>query len=173
MTKSKLMRNVVEKLEKRYEMCKFIRILTNKGNILSEKYGVNKIPTCVLIKGFVPGELTSEIRKLNSTPTVEVHSEINYQELVNQAPARQYLLNVVQFLSLFGGFSNEIVKILDGMSVKYGYFDILTNENVRQGLKDYAKWPTFPQLYVNGNFIGGLDIVRDLEETGELREIFN
>lgn len=54
------------------------------------------------------------------------------------------------------------------ISVQFEAFDILEDEDIRQGLKAYSNWPTYPQLYVNGNFLGGLDIVRELHNTGEL-----
>lgn len=69
------------------------------------------------------------------------------------------------------GFSQTIVNILSQTGVKYGSFDILENEAVRQALKQYSNWPTYPQLYVNGELIGGLDIVRDLQESGELDDV--
>lgn len=52
--------------------------------------------------------------------------------------------------------------------MQYGTFDILTDEDVRQGLKEYSDWPTYPQLYVKGELIGGLDIVKELQASGEL-----
>lgn len=57
------------------------------------------------------------------------------------------------------GFSRQLVGILRERSVKYGFFNILADEDVRQGLKEYAEWPTFPQLWVGGELVGGLDIV--------------
>ncbi|KAF0988937.1 hypothetical protein HZS_6959 [Henneguya salminicola] len=93
---SQLMSNVIEKLEKAYDLCKFIRILTESGNSLSEKYNVKKIPTCVIIKnskmvrfleGLVPGELTTEVRKLVSTPSVVPYTE----QLVNQEPIMVFI----------------------------------------------------------------------------------
>jgi Grx4 family monothiol glutaredoxin len=58
------------------------------------------------------------------------------------------------------GFSRKIVGMLRDRSVRYGFFNILADDDVRQGLKEYSEWPTFPQLYVEGELIGGLDIVR-------------
>lgn len=55
---------------------------------------------------------------------------------------------------------------------EYGYFDILTDDEVRQGLKEYSKWPTYPQLYVKGKFVGGVDIVTELHEEHELEDEF-
>lgn len=57
------------------------------------------------------------------------------------------------------GFSRQLVGILRERSIKYGFFNILADEDVRQGLKEFAEWPTFPQLWVNGELVGGLDIV--------------
>ena len=68
------------------------------------------------------------------------------------------------------GFSRQIVSLLQQNGVKFGSFDILENEEVRQGLKTYSKWPTYPQLYGKGKLIGGLDIVKELIENGELNE---
>ncbi|KAI3657150.1 hypothetical protein MP638_002342 [Amoeboaphelidium occidentale] len=73
------------------------------------------------------------------------------------------------------GFSRKIVDILRH-EVKYdsfGHFDILSDEDVRQGLKEYSDWPTYPQLYIDGELVGGLDIVDQLVETGELQEMIN
>jgi len=54
--------------------------------------------------------------------------------------------------------------------VRFGTFDILTDEEVRQGLKTFSNWPTYPQLYADGKLLGGLDIVQEMQEEGELRE---
>lgn len=63
------------------------------------------------------------------------------------------------------GFSRQTVAILRENQVRFGFFDILKDDSVRQGLKTYSDWPTFPQLYVNGEFQGGLDIIKEnLEE---------
>ncbi|KAL7930833.1 glutaredoxin [Trichoderma chlorosporum] len=59
------------------------------------------------------------------------------------------------------GFSRQLVAILRDNSVKYGFFNILADDDVRQGLKEYAEWPTFPQLWVDGELVGGLDIVKE------------
>lgn len=58
-------------------------------------------------------------------------------------------------------------------SVQYGTFDILSDEEVRQGLKVYSDWPTYPQLYVKGELIGGLDIIKELQASGELNSTLN
>ena len=67
------------------------------------------------------------------------------------------------------GFSRQIVELLNGESVTFGHFDILSDEEVRQGLKTFSNWPTYPQLYAEGSLIGGLDIVKEMKEDGELK----
>jgi len=71
------------------------------------------------------------------------------------------------------GFSRQIVEVLDSCKVSYDAFNILEDEDVRQGLKTYSDWPTFPQLYVEGELVGGLDIVKELNEGDELEEVLN
>ena len=70
------------------------------------------------------------------------------------------------------GFSAAVVQILSQLGVKFKGIDVLSNPEVRQGIKDFSNWPTIPQLYVKGEFIGGCDIVREMYETGELKEVF-
>lgn len=66
------------------------------------------------------------------------------------------------------GFSKQLIAILNETKVPYGTFDILQDENVRQGLKTYSDWPTYPQVYVKGELIGGLDIIKELAASNEL-----
>jgi len=71
------------------------------------------------------------------------------------------------------GFSSKIVDILNTNNVKYGSFNILADEEVRQGLKTLSNWPTFPQLYAKGKLVGGLDIVKELADDGQLQDVLN
>ena len=69
------------------------------------------------------------------------------------------------------GFSRQLVEILDASKVPYGSYNILQDDEIRQGLKLYSNWPTYPQLYVNGTLIGGLDIVQELQDDGTLGDV--
>ena len=71
------------------------------------------------------------------------------------------------------GFSAQTVHILHELKIKFDSFDVLSDENIRQGIKEYANWPTIPQLYVDGKFIGGCDIVMEMAASGELRKLIN
>ncbi|MBI5150590.1 MAG: Grx4 family monothiol glutaredoxin [Candidatus Omnitrophica bacterium] len=69
------------------------------------------------------------------------------------------------------GFSARAVDILREHNVEFHSFNILEDETIRQGIKEYADWPTIPQLYINGEFVGGCDIMTELHENGELEKI--
>jgi monothiol glutaredoxin len=70
------------------------------------------------------------------------------------------------------GFSATVVQILSHIGVKFKGVDVLADSSVREGIKEFSAWPTIPQLYVKGEFIGGCDIVREMFETGELQQMF-
>ena len=69
------------------------------------------------------------------------------------------------------GFSLAVSNVLKHLEVKFKGINVLEDENLRQGVKDFSDWPTIPQLYVKGEFIGGCDIVKEMFEKGELKEI--
>ena len=68
------------------------------------------------------------------------------------------------------GFSNNVVQILHSLGVPFETFDVLSDMEIRQGIKEYSDWPTIPQVYVNGEFIGGSDILIEMYNSGELKE---
>ena len=69
------------------------------------------------------------------------------------------------------GFSMTVTNVLKHLNVKFRGVNVLEDENLRQGIKDYSDWPTIPQLYVKSEFIGGCDIVKEMFESGELKKI--
>ena len=69
------------------------------------------------------------------------------------------------------GFSSRVVQILDFLKVKYHSFDVLSDETIRQSLKEYSNWPTIPQLYVKKDLVGGCDIVQEQFQSGDLEKI--
>ena len=70
------------------------------------------------------------------------------------------------------GFSGQVVQILDYLGVAYKGLNVLENDDLRQGIKSYSNWPTIPQLYVKGEFVGGCDIIREMFQAGELHALF-
>ncbi len=70
------------------------------------------------------------------------------------------------------GFSGAVVQVLNGVGVKYEAVNVLADPFIRDGIKSFSNWPTIPQLYVKGEFIGGCDIVREMAASGELTQLF-
>lgn len=71
------------------------------------------------------------------------------------------------------GFSSTVVQILKHIGVNFQSYDVLQDEELREGVKKYSNWPTIPQLYVKEEFVGGCDIIREMFESGELKQYFN
>lgn len=69
------------------------------------------------------------------------------------------------------GFSAAVVQILSILGVEFKSVDVLADAEIRQGVKDYNNWPTIPQLFIKGEFVGGCDIIREMYETGELQQL--
>lgn len=90
------------------------------------------------------------------------------KRLINKAPVVLFMKGNTETPKC--GFSRTMVQILQKESIAFDTFDILEDEIVRQELKRYSNWPTYPQLYVNGSLVGGLDIVQEMQEEGPLKE---
>ncbi|GGB99006.1 glutaredoxin [Marivita lacus] len=71
------------------------------------------------------------------------------------------------------GFSSKVAGVLNYMGVDYADVNVLSDENIRQGIKEYSDWPTIPQLYVKGEFVGGCDIITEMTLSGELDQLFD
>ena len=99
---------------------------------------------------------------------------MDVQELIKQQvtshPVVLYMKGTPQFPQC--GFSANVVKTLKACSVENIFtVDVLANPEIRQGIKDYANWPTIPQLYIKGEFVGGSDIVSEMYQSGELKDL--
>jgi monothiol glutaredoxin len=88
------------------------------------------------------------------------------EELVKSHRVILFMKGTKQFPAC--GFSNAVVQILKKEGVPFETYNILADPEVRQGLKEYSSWPTYPQLYIGGKFVGGCDIVTELHQSGEL-----
>ncbi len=95
----------------------------------------------------------------------DIQDEIRQE--VTQNPVVLFMKGTPQFPMC--GFSGQVVQILDYLGVPYKGINVLEDADIRQGIKDYSNWPTIPQLYVKGEFIGGCDIVREMFQNGELQ----
>jgi monothiol glutaredoxin len=97
-------------------------------------------------------------------------AQATIQRLVSEHPVVLFMKGTAD--QPMCGFSNQVVRILDHLGVDYTDVNVLADEDIRQGVKDFANWPTIPQLYVKGEFVGGCDIVREMFQTGELKTLF-
>jgi monothiol glutaredoxin len=92
------------------------------------------------------------------------------KQQVTGSPVMLYMKGTPQFPQC--GFSALAVQVLNACGVKeFGSVNVLADAEVRQGIKEYANWPTIPQLYVNGEFVGGSDIMKEMYESGELQKM--
>ena len=99
---------------------------------------------------------------------MDVQERIKQQ--VTSHPVVLYMKGSPQFPQC--GFSANAVRILNTLGVKEFFsVDVLQDEEIRQGIKDYANWPTIPQLYINGEFVGGSDIMTEISQSGELQKL--
>jgi len=171
---------------------KFIKVEAEELPDLCETYEVEAVPTFVLLKN---GKVIDRVQGANApelTKKIRLHSE---RELAlppstpgscGDTPAqtdpklslddrlRALVKRDPVLLFMKGspaeprcGFSKQVIKILEEQNVIFGHFDILKDDEVRQGLKTFSNWPTYPQLYVNGSLLGGLDVIKELIEEEE------
>ncbi len=91
------------------------------------------------------------------------------KQLINSAPIMLFMKGDKYIPQC--GFSAQVVEILNALNAEYTTYDILEDEEVRAGLKIYSDWPTYPQLYIKGELIGGCDIVMEMYQAGELQDV--
>jgi Grx4 family monothiol glutaredoxin len=115
-------------------------------------------------------QLTDGLQVVQQAPSAAKETlQQRLQRLTTMAPVVLFMKGTP--LEPKCGFSRQIVDLLAKQRVAYTAFDILTDEEVRQGLKEYADWPTYPQLWIGGELAGGLDIAKELAESGELKKL--
>ncbi|KAG2115016.1 glutaredoxin [Suillus clintonianus] len=191
------MNQVVEGLAKAYPKLLALRATEEQADI-SDSFDINSVPTCLVIQGHallarIEGgdatRLTETIAKyLGSKSSVAPQSttsqspvlppssetveqlETRMRSIMNQSPVVLFMKGEPDGPRC--GFSRTAVALLREKNVTFSHFDILSDESVRQGLKTLNDWPTFPQFIVNGEFVGGLDVVKEMKESGEFDEIF-
>lgn len=180
--------DVLEEMSKleQYKEVKFAKVEAENVPEVSLKSGVAVVPTVLLLRnsnviGRVDGANASALtEKINhhlnnkDTPLLDAAKakeslEDRLKKLVNQAPCMLFMKG--NPANPRCGFSRTIVSLLDGYKADYKSFDILQDNDVREGLKKFSNWPTYPQLYLNGELIGGLDIVKEMNESGELESM--
>nr|XP_060624632.1 glutaredoxin-3 [Anolis sagrei ordinatus] len=180
------MNTVMAELAKEHPRVTFVKLEAEAVPEVSEKYEITSVPTFLFFKnsqkidqldGAHAPELTKKVQRHASNVTVPASANDTSKEdlnarlkkLINAAPCMLFMKGTPQEPRC--GFSRQIIEILNKHNVVFSSFDIFSDEEVRQGLKTYSNWPTYPQLYVAGELIGGLDIVKELEASGELNTV--
>jgi len=102
-------------------------------------------------------------------------SDVSVQERIDQDVKGNDVVVFMKGTPVFPqcGFSAAVVQVLSHLGVRFKGVNVLEDPEIRQGIKEYSNWPTIPQLYVKGEFVGGCDIVREMYETGELMEFLS
>ena len=100
-------------------------------------------------------------------------SDVDVKQRIEQLVGQNDIVLFMKGTALFPqcGFSSRAIAILDHLEVKYETVDVLQDQDIRQGIKQFSDWPTVPQLYVKGEFVGGSDIMMEMFESGELKQL--
>tara|TARA_B100000029_G_scaffold482565_1_gene532823 strand:- start:13 stop:336 length:324 start_codon:yes stop_codon:yes gene_type:complete len=99
---------------------------------------------------------------------MDLNTQTKIETLINSSPIMVFMKGTKLMPQC--GFSNNVVQILNALGMTFETFDVLSDLEIREGIKDYSNWPTIPQVYVKGEFIGGSDILIEMYNSGELRE---
>jgi len=196
----KQMTEVVTELSKKYPKILCLQIEAEERSEITESFDIENVPAFIILRGHTlldritgadASALTNAIGKHTSSaestmplsrsdkspaapPAVE---KVGTPEELEQR-LRRLMTQSKVVLFMKGspdeprcGFSRKICGLLRNTKIEFSHFDILTDESVRQGLKKLNDWPTYPQLIVKGEFVGGLDIVQEMADAGELSEL--
>lgn len=167
----------------------FIRVEAEEAPDIAMEYEVAAVPTCIFyrsgkvlerVEGAKAADVSKMVRNLVSQKVIlpafdspkesqkpEEPIEQKLKRLINAAPCMLFMKGDPTTPKC--GFSRQTIEILNGLDAQFGSFDIFTDEEVRQELKKFSNWPTYPQLYINGEFVGGLDIIKEMVESNELQ----
>ncbi|XP_004529649.1 glutaredoxin 3 [Ceratitis capitata] len=152
----------------------FVSIAAENFPEISMKHQIEAVPTIIFftkgtavdrVDGVNVAEITAKCKKLGGSVAGESLEE-RLKALTNKADLMVFMKGDRNAPRC--GFSRQLIEILNATSLPYETFDILNDEEVRQGLKTYSDWPTYPQVYVKGELIGGLDIIKELKANNEL-----
>ncbi|CCL99932.1 uncharacterized protein FIBRA_01957 [Fibroporia radiculosa] len=193
----KQMNDVVLELAKKYPQVLVLQVEAEEQSDISESFEIEAVPAFIILRGHtllgrVSGAdapaLTEMIAKHTRPPpsvkplssSDRAPAEPEKEETPEELNARLHGLMLKDNIVLFMkgepdaprcGFSRRMVALLREQGVKFSHFDILTDDKVRSGLKVLNSWPTFPQLIIKGEFVGGLDVVQEMVENGEFKDV--
>ncbi|POM63335.1 Glutaredoxin [Phytophthora palmivora] len=182
---------VVRQLATLHPRIRFLKVAAEELPELSERYEIAVVPTFVIAQGRAVLDkleganvaelakrvdvLSKSVAKSSSAATADetpkpLDDALQYRlkKLINASPVMLFMKGNPTEPKC--GFSRQMVALLNEDKIQFGTFDILNDDEVRQGLKQFSNWPTYPQLYVNGSLIGGLDILKEMKSDGSIVE---
>lgn len=178
--------DVVTDLSKKSEYASVLQFLNVPAEELSEvsmKHQIEAVPTVLFIRSGTAIDRIDgvDIAALSLKCKAFVDKNSGGDSKANLNDRLKALINRAKVMIFMKGdrntprcgFSKQLIQIINETNVQYDTFDILTDEEVRQGLKVYSDWPTYPQVYVSGELIGGLDIIKELVANNELVSTLN
>lgn len=163
---------------------RFIQLDAEQFEDISLNYAVEAVPTFVFLRNKdilqrVVGadavtlrkqvEQASQVAQTFVATNVKPDLNTRLENLINQAPVVLFMKGSPQEPRC--GFSRQTIEILKNENCPFSYYDILSDNEVREGLKKFSNWPTYPQLYMKGELIGGLDIIKEMVESGEFKSM--
>ena len=172
-------------LANKYPDVHFLLIEAEENPEISEKFSIAVVPTFIALSGATevgklegvnPSELVKLVKRVNENRVAAAVSKEDesvllwkkLQRLIHAAPVMVFMKGVPDEPKC--GFSRKIVEMFREESISFKAFNILSDEDVRAALKEHSDWPTYPQVYVNGSFMGGLDVMKEMKEEGSLKE---
>ncbi|KAG9293996.1 hypothetical protein G9A89_019334 [Geosiphon pyriformis] len=193
------MNDVFAELSMKHRSLKFVKVEAEKFPDISLSLDIAAVPVFIVLKNGklaarvdganapkltetvekyakIAGASSSFVGKIGLTDASSAKTVSNKMDLNTRLKTLLNSSTVIVFIKGTPshprcGFSRQIVEILNENKVKFNSFNILADEDVRQGLKTYSNWPTYPQLYINGELVGGLDIVKELVSSGEFHKM--
>jgi len=193
------MNDVFEELASKNSNIKFIKIEAEKFPDISEEYEIAAVPSFVFVKegnvvdrveGANPPELSKTVAKYSkspassatngttatASPSVAAAPTMSAEEMNARLKELTSSSSVMVFIKGTPTaprcqFSRQLLEILTAQNIRFSSFNILADDEVRQAMKAFSDWPTFPQVYVKGEFVGGLDVVKELVATGEFQAL--
>mmetsp|Transcript_11100 Transcript_11100/g.12209 ORF Transcript_11100/g.12209 Transcript_11100/m.12209 type:complete len:213 (-) Transcript_11100:83-721(-) len=176
---SKQMNAVFEQLAKNHPSIKFVTVEAEEVGEVTEKYSVESVPAFIFLTsgkqvnkviGANPQDLSARVGEFGlegKSAKEELWKRL--ESLINSADVVGFIKGTPEAPRC--GFSGRFCKALQTEGVEFKTFDILSDQAVRQGLKEYSQWPTYPQLYIKGKLVGGLDTLTELVEDGEFKDM--
>jgi Grx4 family monothiol glutaredoxin len=164
-----------------YKSMKFLNVAIEEIPTVAQQHEIEAVPTFIFFKdkkavhridGIDIANLTNMAKKLvGIVEEAQSSLEERLKALINKSKVMIFIKGDRHTPRC--GFSKQLIQIINETGVTYETFDILTDEEVRQGLKKFSDWPTYPQVYVNGELQGGLDIIKEMVTNGELTSVLN